>query len=132
MEATPLAVWTTRLGGRTPHEIVTLPVADGWSEELHAAWCRAAVRQKDAEWSRALLAGPGTTSLAERARLLATLPDEERARWVAEFVAGHGLSEAFQLLGVCETPGPGRWAGQWSTHWKSHGTRGATRGVSAG
>ncbi|WP_250299468.1 DUF5691 domain-containing protein [Streptomyces sp. NBC_01267] len=107
VEATPLAVWTTRLGGRTPHEIVTLPVADGWSEELHAAWCRAAVRQKDAEWSRALLAGPGTTSLAERARLLATLPDEERARWVAEFVAGHGLSEAFQLLGVCETP----WAG---------------------
>lgn len=31
-------------------------------------------------------------------------PPEERALWVASFVAAHGLSEAFQLLGVCEVP----------------------------
>ncbi|WP_405753603.1 DUF5691 domain-containing protein [Streptomyces sp. NBC_01411] len=104
VEATPLGVWTTRLRDRTPDAIVTLPVADGWGEELHAAWCRAAVRQRDTEWSRALLAGPGTTSLAERAKLLAALPDDERACWVAEFIAGHGLSEAFQLLAVCDVP----------------------------
>ncbi|MEU3605228.1 DUF5691 domain-containing protein [Streptomyces sp. NPDC035033] len=112
VEAAPLSCWPARFGGRTPEQIVALPVADDWRAELHAAWCRAAVRQRDAAWSRALLGapavppatGPGTASLAERAQLLATLGPEERARWVAAFVAAHGLSEAFQLLGVCAVP----------------------------
>ncbi len=112
VESSPLSVWPTRFGGREAREIVALPVADGWGEELHAAWCRAAVRQRDPEWARALLGapsippsnGPGTTSLAERSKLLAVLPAAERADWVAGFIAAHGLSEAFQLLGVCPTP----------------------------
>ncbi|MFF2780103.1 DUF5691 domain-containing protein [Streptomyces sp. NPDC058052] len=112
VEAAPLSCWPARFGGRPPEEIVALPVADDWQAELHAAWCRAAVRQRDALWSRALLGapstppatGPGTSSLAERAQLLATLDPAERAGWVAAFVAAHGLSEAFQLLGVCAVP----------------------------
>ncbi|MEG8276960.1 DUF5691 domain-containing protein [Streptomyces sp. AHA2] len=112
VEAAPLGIWSGRLGGRTPAEIVALPVADGWQGELHAAWCRAAVRQADAAWSRALLGeptapeagGPGAVSLAERAKLLGTLGAAERAEWVAGFIATHGLSEAFQLLGVCAVP----------------------------
>ena len=68
-------------------EIVALPVADDWRSELHAAWCRAAVRQRDAEWARALLGapaapeagGPGAVSLAERSKLLGTLGSAERA-----------------------------------------------------
>jgi hypothetical protein len=112
VEATPLGTWPERLGGRTPREIVALPVADDWQGELHAAWCRAAVRQRDAEWARALLGspsapeagGPGAVSLAERAKLLGTLSSVERAEWVAGFIATHGLSEAFQLLGVCAVP----------------------------
>ncbi|MEU0003115.1 DUF5691 domain-containing protein [Streptomyces sp. NPDC006314] len=112
VEATPLGTWPGRLGGRTVREIVALPVADGWQGELHAAWCRAAVRQGDAVWSRALLGtpsapeagGPGAVSLAERAKLLAALEPAERAEWVAGFIAAHGLSEAFQLLGVCAVP----------------------------
>ncbi|MFF6915846.1 DUF5691 domain-containing protein [Streptomyces sp. NPDC012466] len=112
VEAAPLGTWSRRLGGRTPREIVALPVADDWQGELHAAWCRAAVRQEDAEWARALLGepsapeagGPGAVSLAERARLLGTLGAAERAEWVAGFIATHGLSEAFQLLGVCAVP----------------------------
>ncbi|MEV5612860.1 DUF5691 domain-containing protein [Streptomyces sp. NPDC052225] len=112
IEAAPLNRWPARLGGRTPEDIVALPVADDWWDELHAAWCRAAVRQQDTAWSRALLgpptspdaAGPGAVSLAERSKLLAALPAEERAEWVARFIAAHGLSEAFQLLGVCATP----------------------------
>ncbi|MFF8671193.1 DUF5691 domain-containing protein [Streptomyces sp. NPDC015242] len=112
VEAAPLATWSRRLGGRSPREIVALPVADDWQGELHAAWCRAAVRQGDAEWSRALLGepsapeagGPGAASLAERAKLLGTLAAVERAEWVAGFIAAHGLSEAFQLLGVCAVP----------------------------
>ena len=112
VEATPLGTWSGRLGGRTPEEIVALPVADDWQSELHAAWCRAAVRQRDPEWARALLGtpsipeagGPGAVSLAERAKLLGTLDAVERADWVAGFIAAHGLSEAFQLLGVCAVP----------------------------
>ncbi|MFJ6834426.1 DUF5691 domain-containing protein [Streptomyces sp. NPDC091209] len=115
VEAAPLGTWRERLGGRSPEEIVILPVADGWQGELHAAWCRAAVRQRDPGWSRALLGapsapeagGPGAVSLAERAKLLATLGAGERAEWVAGFIGTHGLSEAFQLLGVCAVP----WAG---------------------
>ncbi|MGW4821117.1 DUF5691 domain-containing protein [Streptomyces sp. NPDC004227] len=112
VEAAPLGTWPGRLGGRTPREIVALPVADGWQGELHAAWCRAAVRQRDAQWARALLGppaapeagGPGAVSLAERAKLLGTLDAAERADWVAGFIAAHGLPEAFQLLGVCAVP----------------------------
>lgn len=112
VEATPLSTWSARFGGRAAQEIVALPVADGWAEELHAAWCRATVRQRDPEWARALLGapsvppsnGPGTASLAERSKLLAVLPAAERCDWVAGFIAAHGLSEAFQLLGVCPTP----------------------------
>lgn len=112
VEAAPLGSWSRRLGGRTPREIVALPVADDWQSELHAAWCRAAVRQCDAAWSRALLGepsapeagGPGAVSLAERAKLLGTLTAAERAEWVAGFIETHGLSEAFQLLGVCAVP----------------------------
>jgi hypothetical protein len=115
METAPLGTWPGRLGGRTPGEIVALPVADGWQGEVHAAWCRAAVRQRDAEWSRALLGapsapeagGPGAVSLADRAKLLSVLDADERADWMAGFIATHGLSEAFQLLGVCAVP----WAG---------------------
>ncbi|GHH78796.1 hypothetical protein GCM10018793_30210 [Streptomyces sulfonofaciens] len=112
VEATPLGAWSARFGGRGPEEIVALPVADEWHGELHAAWCRAAVRQRDIAWSRALLGapsapgagGPGAVSLAERAKLLAALPAAERAGWVAGFIAAHGLSEAFQLLGGCAAP----------------------------
>ncbi|MER5435629.1 DUF5691 domain-containing protein [Streptomyces sp. NPDC002588] len=112
VEAAPLTAWPARLGGRTPEQIVALPVADDWLGELHAAWCRAAARQRNPAWSRALLGppsapgagGPGAVSLAERARLLGTLPAGERAEWVAGFIAAHGLSEAFQLLGVCGVP----------------------------
>ncbi|MFD9339351.1 DUF5691 domain-containing protein [Streptomyces sp. NPDC060028] len=115
VEAAPLSCWRERFGGLGPAEIVALPVAEGWAEELHAAWCRAAVRQRDPLWSHALLgsasappaAGPATASLAERAKLLSILPEGERAEWVAEFIRAHGLSEAFQLLGACLVP----WAG---------------------
>ncbi|MFI1185588.1 DUF5691 domain-containing protein [Streptomyces californicus] len=115
VEATPLGVWEERFGGRAAEEVVALRVADDWAGELHAAWCRAAVRQRNQHWSRALLgrpsappaSGPGTASIAERSKLLAVLEEGERASWIAGFIDAHGLSEAFQLLGVCSVP----WAG---------------------
>ncbi|MDF3291090.1 DUF5691 domain-containing protein [Streptomyces silvisoli] len=109
VEGAPLGIWPARFGGRTPEQIVALEVADDWQPDLHAAWCRAAVRQRDAEWARALLGPPpvpagAVVAVGDPAKLLSVLPEDERAVWVAEFVAGHGLSEAFQLLGACAVP----------------------------
>ncbi|WP_164716081.1 DUF5691 domain-containing protein [Streptomyces sp. WAC 06738] len=59
--AAPLAVWTEVFDDRTPAEVVELPVADGWRPDLLAAWSRAAARQHDAVWARALL-GTAPTS----------------------------------------------------------------------
>lgn len=114
VEATPLDRWSEWFGGRGPAEIVALPVADGWQADLHAAWCRAAVRQRSAQWCRALLGTPAVAPVTageaapaawrDPAKLLSALPSGERAEWVAEFIASHGLSDAFRLLGVCAVP----------------------------
>ncbi|WP_461031026.1 DUF5691 domain-containing protein, partial [Streptomyces sparsus] len=58
VEAAPLAEWSRHLGGRSPVEIVALPVADDWQADLHTAWARAAIRQQDAGWARALIGKP--------------------------------------------------------------------------
>ncbi|MEU7640015.1 DUF5691 domain-containing protein [Streptomyces sp. NPDC039016] len=115
VEATPLDRWSGHLGGRTPAEIVALPVAGDRRTELHDAWCRAAVRQRHPGWARALLGAPGDPVLAapemapagsarDLTKLLTVLPGDERALWVSEFIAVHGLSDAFRMLGVCAVP----------------------------
>ena len=109
LQAAPLSLWREHLGDGTasPAHLVALPVAEGWQVEVHAAWGRAAVRQRDAAWARALLGEPGERGDGEAgdpAKLLTVLPAEERARWVARFVAAHGLTEAFRMLAVCAVP----------------------------
>ncbi|GAA3027600.1 DUF5691 domain-containing protein [Kitasatospora albolonga] len=72
LAAAPLALWTDDTG-LTPDQLLLLPVteeeADDWREDLHEAWARAAVRQQDADWARALLGPPPrpATTLARRA-----------------------------------------------------------------
>ncbi|WP_424212208.1 DUF5691 domain-containing protein [Streptomyces sp. BI20] len=115
VEAAPLDCWRERFDGAGPAEVLASATGDRWGPDLHAGWCRAAIRQRNAVWATALLgdpgapvaAGPLTASPAERAGLLETLPEAERAVWVAGFVRAHGLPEAFQLLGTCAVP----WAG---------------------
>lgn len=109
VDAAPLSVWQERFAGRTPQEIIALPVADDWQADLHAAWCRAAIRQRNESWARALLGPPPApaapvTAVGDPAKLLGVLPETERAEWVARFIASHGLTEAFQMLGVCAVP----------------------------
>ncbi|MCM2580564.1 DUF5691 domain-containing protein [Streptomyces sp. MTZ3.1] len=108
LESAPLGLWGERFGGLTPEEIVALPVADGRQEELHAAWGRAAVARGDVDWSRALLGSPlaadaGATA-GERTAMLAVLPADERAEWVAGHVSAYGPGDAFQFLGACAVP----------------------------
>lgn len=107
VEATPLESWLAHFGCATPEEVVALPVADGWQGDFHTSLCRAAVRQRNVAWARALIGLP-TDALADGpgdpAKLLTVLPSEERGAWAAEFIAAHGLSEAFRILGVCSVP----------------------------
>ncbi|MEU7091191.1 DUF5691 domain-containing protein [Kitasatospora aureofaciens] len=120
--AAPLAVWAESTG-LTPEQLLALRVGDSvdetsssWADDLREAWARAAVRQHDADWARALL-GPAPVPPARGAgrargarvtgapsKLLAVLPPEERAAWTAAFIEVHGLGDAFQLLGACATP----------------------------
>ncbi|MEV4561544.1 DUF5691 domain-containing protein [Kitasatospora sp. NPDC049285] len=113
--AAPLSLWTADTG-LTIAQLLALPTAetaaDGgaeWAEDLREAWARAAVRQRDTAWARALLGaaprpGRDTRTPGSPARLLAVLPPAERAVWTAAFVQTHGLGDAFQLLGACATP----------------------------
>ncbi|MGK4581241.1 DUF5691 domain-containing protein [Kitasatospora sp. HPMI-4] len=123
--AAPLDLWTADTG-LTPEELLRLPVVDSdaghdregadhpgqagsWADDLREGWARAAVRQHHVEWARALLGpspGPGQAggTAGAPAKLLAVLPSAEQAAWTAEFIDGHGLGEAFQLLGACATP----------------------------
>ncbi len=112
--ATPLRTWTAELG-RTPAQLLAVPVVDGgagrvgWRQDLREAWSRAAVRQQDAAWARALLGpAPRRAGAAQPAgapaKLLAVLPPAERSAWTAAFLQSHGLGDAFQLLGACATP----------------------------
>lgn len=122
--AAPLRLWQESTG-LTPSRLLGLRVGDSidetnssWADDLREAWARAAVRQQDADWARALL-GPapapapgGRTGRAARAprstgapaKLLSVLPPPERAAWTAAFIEVHGLGEAFQLLGACAAP----------------------------
>ncbi|MFJ1703073.1 DUF5691 domain-containing protein [Kitasatospora sp. NPDC088346] len=109
--AAPLSLWPADTG-LGPEQLLRLPVGDGesdWTDDLREAWARAAVRQQDADWARALLGPvprpghPGRTA-GSPARLLSVLPAPERAAWAAAFVRAHGLGDAFQLLGACATP----------------------------
>lgn len=131
LAAAPLSCWTDSFG-LTPGQLLALPVTDAragvdartgvdaraaagstgsgpWREELHEAWARAAVRQGEAPWARALLGPPprrpGSPAVAGApAKLLAVLPPAERALWTAAFLRTHGPGDAFQLLGACATP----------------------------
>ncbi|MDY0810184.1 DUF5691 domain-containing protein [Kitasatospora purpeofusca] len=115
--AAPLALWSAHTG-LTPERLLGLRVGDAidetsstWADDLREGWARAAVRQQDPDWARALLGpppvpGPGRTArtTGAPAKLLAVLPPAERAVWTAAFVEAHGLGDAFQLLGACATP----------------------------
>ncbi|MFC1417084.1 DUF5691 domain-containing protein [Streptacidiphilus cavernicola] len=109
--ATPLVTWQREFG--PPEQVLALPVSDTWAAELRDAWSRAAVRQNDAGWARALLAHDPAAGRAAggSAKLLGVLAPAERAHWTAGYLDRHGqdphgLGEAFQLLVACPAPWP--------------------------
>jgi hypothetical protein len=65
----PLALWEAELG-RSPAELVRLPVADNLADAVHAGWAEAAARQLAPAWAAALL------PLTWNPRLIAAVPRE--------------------------------------------------------
>jgi hypothetical protein len=57
LAATPLTVWEAELG-KSPADLVALPVGDNLRENVHNGWREAAGRQGNRAWAEALL--PGT------------------------------------------------------------------------
>jgi len=53
MARTPLRTWTDAFG-LSAAQIVTLPAGD-WAPVLFTAWARAAIAQRDREWTAALI-----------------------------------------------------------------------------
>ncbi|MBC6460411.1 DUF5691 domain-containing protein [Actinomadura sp. HBU206391] len=112
---TPLATWTELFDMR-PMEVVCLPIADAVDHDVHSAkdvhlgWARAAVRQRDAEWARALLKGGVVVDEVEAlADLLSVLPAGERDGAAADLIRWvEGQADVVRVLD--RMPGP--WTGE--------------------
>jgi len=117
--AAPLDTWAPALGA-TPGEVTGLDVADGWQPAVWLGWARAAVREGDAAWARALLAtvprppagtrggSPFAVDPADpsgpAAELLHVLPAPERAGQVAALLRERAGVAPVDLLRAL--PGP--------------------------
>jgi len=117
--AAPLDTWTPALGA-TPGEVTGLDVADGWQPAVWLGWARAAVREGDVAWARALLATVPRPQPAARggspfavdpadpsgpaAALLQVLPPPERAEQVAALLRERAGVTPVDLLRAL--PGP--------------------------
>jgi len=105
---TSTGTWTDLFGG-TAMEVVCLPIADDYAKDVHLGWARAAVRQHDATWARALLKGGVVVDEVEAlADLLTVLPDTERDAATADLLRWAG--DQTGLLRMLERI-PGPWIG---------------------
>lgn len=104
IQRAPLSLWENEFG-RSPAELVALPVAGDFARELHPGWVGAAWAQQDVVWARAILAAPGAP--IERP-LVSVLPPAEQAvlavRVLDSVTAGDGV--VLPLLTAIAGPWP--------------------------
>ncbi|RAY11730.1 hypothetical protein DPM19_29410 [Actinomadura craniellae] len=107
---TPLPCWT-ELFGLPPMEVACLPIADH-TEDVHVGWARAAIRQHDAGWARALLKAAVVTERAdELTGLLGVLPAAERETAGADLVRRVRWMDEIGEMTLLLDRLPGPWTG---------------------
>ncbi|MEV5707415.1 hypothetical protein AB0K82_20020, partial [Actinoallomurus sp. NPDC052274] len=118
---TPLSTWTERFG-LPPSRVAALPIVappmtagarsapdEHGRRDVHLGWARAAARQRDAAWARALLAGDVVLGdLPALTGLLDVLPHAEREDHAA--TAARRIEGRADRLTVLERV-PGPWTG---------------------
>ncbi|HEX6453233.1 MAG TPA: DUF5691 domain-containing protein [Trebonia sp.] len=120
----PLDDWTARFG-LSPADIASLPVADDLRADVHAGWRIAAVRQRNAEWARALLQADTPDAGGNRPpaawppdrELAALLPAEQRAARAAALLASAPLSAVHPPGWVSEAMPLVAEISDWPTPW---------------
>jgi hypothetical protein len=105
--AAPLDLWPDLLGDRADN-LVSLPVADDFTIDVHAGWRIAAARQRDAGWARALLRvddqPPPRPGWPSDEALAAVLPVEERQARAAALLGRAALDRVDAALQGCPPP----------------------------
>ena len=100
--ATPLATWTDL--GYSPAELLRLTVEGCEASVLHECWAAAAVRQRDLDWARALLAAePDGRQVAD---LVSVLPREQWADAVVALARRVNSAELAELVVALPQPWP--------------------------
>ena len=104
IQRAPLSLWENEFG-RSPAELVALPVVGDFARELHPGWRAAAWAQQNLAWARALLAVPDAPVDPS---LVGVLPAAEQAtlavRVLDSVEAGDGV--VLPLLTVIDGPWP--------------------------
>jgi hypothetical protein len=104
IQRAPLALWEKEFG-RSPVELVALPVVGDFARELHPGWRAAAWAQQNLAWARALLALPDAPVDPS---LVSVLPAGEQAalavRVLDSVEAGDGV--VLSLLSTIDGPWP--------------------------
>jgi hypothetical protein len=98
-------LWTSTLG-TDPAGLAALEISGEFADEVRAGWQAAAVRERDAEWARVLLAVPIDSPLAAApGRLAALLPVPARAARAVSVLAGD-VPGSIADVAVCPGPWP--------------------------
>ena len=104
VQRAPLSLWEKEFG-RSPAELVALPVVGDFARELHPGWVGAAWAQQDLGWARAILAVPDAPV---EPPLVSVLPAAEQAtlavRLLDSVAAGDG--GVLPLLTAIDGPWP--------------------------
>lgn len=99
----PLSWWTETLD-RAPHQVVAVRF-DDHGDDVRTGWWQAALQQRDAEWSAALLATWSQGDPAKPSAHLALLPAERRAAIATDVVTRH-RADAAVVRWIAACPGP--------------------------
>ncbi len=98
----PASLWTEHTGLEQA-ELLAIASAGDWAAPLRSGWTRAAIRDADVPWLRALLSLPPAEDQVDHLQLVKALPPAARDEWLSANLASPRFTEALELY---RHPGP--------------------------